>query len=134
LPCYYSSEVIRPALEILAQQTRKDAMEVILINDCSPNTNCEYQDLLNEFSSQLNIKYLKTEKNGGPSTARQLGINNCSCPWVLFHDDDDMLYDSHVIESYLSEIEKAKNKNELLMAIFSTRLHRHRGTEKSEII
>ena len=101
MPCYYSSDIIRKALTMLSWQTRKDAIEIIMIDDCSPHTNCNYQDLREEFSNQLKIKYLKTDVNGGPGIARQLGINNCDCDWVMFHDDDDMLNNPFVIEQYL---------------------------------
>ena len=106
MPCFYSSEIIAQALTMLSWQTKKDEIEVILINDCSPNTDCDYQDLLEQFSDILNIKYLKTEKNLGPGGARQLGIENCDCPWVFFHDDDDIINNPYVIEEYLNIIEK----------------------------
>lgn len=105
MPCYYSSDVIRQALTMLSWQTRKDAMEVILINDCSPNTDCKYMDLLEEFGEKMAIKYLETEKNSGPGVCRQLGLDNCSAPWVMFHDDDDMLNNIYVIETFLNVIE-----------------------------
>ncbi len=104
LPCYYSSDVIRKALTMLSWQTHKEAIEVIMINDCSPNTDCNYQDLIKEFSNQLNLKYLKTETRSGPGVARQLGMDNCNCPWVMFHDDDDILNNPYVIEEYLNAI------------------------------
>lgn len=104
MPCYYSSEIVSKALQMLAWQTKKDEIEVIMVNDCSPNTNCEYQDLIQKFSNDLNIKYFKTLENCGPGLARQLGLNNCNCPWIMFHDDDDMLNNPYVIETYLEII------------------------------
>jgi glycosyltransferase involved in cell wall biosynthesis len=106
MPIFYPSNIVRKALTMLAWQERKEEIEVILINDCSPNTDCDYKDLLDEFNTQLNIKYLKTENNSGPGVARQLGLDNCSCDWVMFHDDDDTLNNPYVIEAYLDEIEK----------------------------
>ena len=105
MPCYYSSEIIRQALTMLSWQTRKDAIEVIMINDCSPNTNCKYADLLEEFSDKLNIKYFENETNRGPGYCRQVGIDNSSARWAMFHDDDDMLNNIYVIETLISIIE-----------------------------
>ena len=90
---------------MLSWQTRKDAIEVIMINDCSPNTDCKYMDLLEEFGEKMVLKYLETEKNSGPGVCRQLGLDNCSAPWVMFHDDDDMLNNIYVIETFLNVIE-----------------------------
>ena len=89
---------------MLSWQTKKDFIEVIMINDCSPNTECEYQDLIDEFQSKLSLKYYKTEVNSGPGIARQIGLNNCNTQWVMFHDDDDMLNNPYVIETYLNVI------------------------------
>jgi hypothetical protein len=44
-----------------------------MVNDCSPNTDCEYLDIRKEFSS-LHIQYLKTKENCGPGAARNLGL------------------------------------------------------------
>ena len=116
MPCFYKDDVVRQALDMLNKQTRKDAMEVIMINDCSPNTSCEYQNLIQEFSD-LNIKYLKTESNSGPGVARQLGLDNCDSPWVLFHDDDDALNHPYVIEQFLEVIENCENRKGILSSI-----------------
>lgn len=92
-----------------------------MINDCSPNTDCEYLDIRNEFNSILNIKYFKTESNSGPGVARQLGLDNCQTPWVMFHDDDDMLNNPYVIEKYLDVI-NAIPDNIVVPLIFGSQL------------
>lgn len=109
MPCYYSNNIVEKALTMLSWQTRKDQIKVYLINDCSPNTNCEYQDLIHQFESKLNIIYLKTAKNSGPGAARELGIKYCDCEWIMFHDDDDMLNNPYVIEQYLSLLDRIGN-------------------------
>ena len=106
MPCYYSNEVITPALEKIANQTAIDKITLIMVNDCSPYTNCEYQDLIDQYKSKIKIRYLKTEKRSGPGIARQLGLDNAQSDWVIFHDDDDELYDKYSIEHYIKEIEK----------------------------
>lgn len=102
-----------------------------MINDCSPNTDCEYQNLIQEFP-ELNIKYLKTESNSGPGVARQLGIDNCDCPWVLFHDDDDTLNNPYVIERYLEVIKQSENTKGILNAIYG--LHQREDGLSSGLI
>ena len=102
IPCYYQSEVIRPGLEKIAQQTILNDITVIMINDCSPNTKNEYLDLREEFSSKFKLKYTKTQVNSGPGVARQIGINMAQSDWIMFMDDDDELYDEHSIEKLLT--------------------------------
>ena len=105
MPCYYSNEIIIPALEKIANQTVINNITLIMVNDCSPYTSCEYQDLIEQYSNRIRIKYLKTETNSGPGIARQLGLDNATSDWVIFHDDDDELYDNYVIENYLKAID-----------------------------
>lgn len=104
MPCYYSNDIIIPALESIANQTAINNIILIMVNDCSPYTNCEYQDLIQKYSNQINIKYLKTQQNVGPGQARQLGIDNSSSDFVLFLDDDDELYANDTIENFLKII------------------------------
>lgn len=132
MPCYYSSEIIKKAFIALSKQTRKDAIELIMINDCSPNTDCDYQDLRDEFANQFNIKYLKTNINSGPGVARQLGLDNCNTPWVMFHDDDDCLYDAFVIEKYLNIIHQYKNQNKYLSSIRGCQKHCYSNGQDSK--
>lgn len=110
IPCYYSSDVIRPCFQSLAEQTCKEKIKIFMVNDCSPNTQDEYMDIREEFSNILNIKYIKTPKNSGPGAARQLGLESIdtTAEWVMFLDDDDYLYDQYVIENYISLLQTNK--------------------------
>lgn len=128
IPCYYSSQRIRPCFESLATQTKKDQIKVFMVNDCSPNTDCDYLDIRNEFKDKLNIAYLKTPVNGGPGKARQYGLENIDndFQYVMFIDDDDKLENDQVIENYLNEISKKKS-NEMIGFIAAERIHVKNG-------
>lgn len=102
IPCYYTSNIIRPCLTSVAKQITNHEITLVMVNDCSPNTDCEYEDLINEFKDQINIQYLKTSINSGPGVARQLGLDNATGDWVMFIDDDDQLYDKQSIERLLT--------------------------------
>ena len=103
MPCFYSPEVIRPALKALSEQTAIDRFVLTMVDDCS---GYNYSDLINEFKDIFSIKLLKTEKNMGPGMARQLGIDNCLEKYILFHDDDDILAHPKVIENFINIIDK----------------------------
>lgn len=73
-----------------------------MINDCSPNTDCKYQNLIDEYSKYITITYLETETNSGPGIARQLGLDNATADWIWFQDDDDEIYAENSLEELLS--------------------------------
>lgn len=111
LTCYQPSSVIEPGLDMIANQTAVKDITLIMVNDCSPNTDCEYQDLRDKYKDKINIKYFKTEKNGGPGVSRQLGLDNVTSHYFMFIDDDDSLADASIIETYLKIIEKYQQEN-----------------------
>ena len=80
-----------------------------MINDCSPNTDCHYQDIRNKYSPFLQIVYLENKKNSGTGITRQTGLDAVKEDYVIFHDDDDYLYDNYVIENYLNVIKENPN-------------------------
>lgn len=104
MPCYYASDILRPGFEKIAQQTIIKDITLIIINDCSPYTDCEYQDLIEEYKDRINIKYYKTEHNSGPGIVRQLGLQYATSDFIWFQDDDDEIYDETSIAQLLSLI------------------------------
>ncbi len=50
IPTYYDSSVVKVGLDKLCKQTMKDSLHITLVNDCSPNTDCNYQDIIDEYS------------------------------------------------------------------------------------
>lgn len=104
MPCYYQNNVIKLGIEKLIAQTYKDNLTLIMINDCSTNTQCEYQDLINTYKEQIHIEYIKTSNNIGPGCVRQLGIDKSQHSFLLFQDDDDELFDTNSIELLVSQL------------------------------
>lgn len=107
IPTYNKSNIVSKALECLCKQSMKDSLCITLVNDCSPNTDCNYQDLINEYKDRLDIRVIKTPKNVGTGMARQFGIDNTTHPYIMFQDDDDILASEYAIEAFVEEVEKA---------------------------
>ena len=85
IPCYGSPEVIEKGIASIAVQWHKEFIHVTLVNDCSPNTDCDYQDLVDKYSNFIDIRCIRTPRNGGRGLARQFGIDNTtdtSCSWT----------------------------------------------------
>ena len=81
IPSYNRYSVLKRALHSVYAQTHSPS-EVIVIDDGSTDETSKIQK---EFPS---IKYLY-KKNGGVSSARNIGIKNAKYEWIAFLDSDD---------------------------------------------
>lgn len=91
IPCYGKSDIIEKGIASIAIQWKNEFIHVTLVNDCSPNTDCNYSDLIEKYSNFLDIRCIKTPKNVGQGLARQFGIDNTKHKWFMFMDEDDQL-------------------------------------------
>ncbi len=90
----------------MLNQTLKP-LEVIVIDDGSENNEAEI--ITNNFISQTEIPITyKKKKNGGPSSARNLGISLAKGEFILFIDSDDELLSNSLEwrEEILDSIDK----------------------------
>lgn len=112
IPCYGRSEIIRPGLRSLVNQWHSEFIHVILVNDCSPNTDCDYQDLIDEFSPYIDIKCIRTKKNVGQGLARQCGIDYSSHDYFMLQDEDDILANPLAVSMFVGAVEQNIYKKE----------------------
>lgn len=91
IPCYGKSELINRGLSSIATQWKKEYVHVTLVNDKSPNTDCNYQDLVDAYSNLIDIRCISTPENCGQGLARQYGIDNTTHDWFMFMDEDDQI-------------------------------------------
>lgn len=82
-------------------QTYQD-INVIILDDCSDD---DYSDILANYSSILNIKYIKSDINQGAGITRNIGIDNSNSKYLLFCDSDDTFLNSIAIEKMIKDIE-----------------------------
>ena len=85
VPAYGVARYIAETLDSVLAQTFKD-FEVIIVNDGSPDTPA-LESALASFSDSR-LRYLK-KVNGGPASARNLGIAEARGEWIAFLDGDD---------------------------------------------
>lgn len=96
VPVYNTGKYIEKCLNSILTQTRKEKVEVIVINDGSTdNSRKIIQDYI-EKHPQQNIKYFEKE-NEGIAKTRNFGIQKATSPYILFVDSDDYI-DSHLTE------------------------------------
>ena len=95
IPCYNASSYIQKCLQALEEQSFRD-FEVIIVDDCSTDetTYCIEKYLEN---SNLILRYLRNERNMGPSITRKKGIDVSTSKYIAFCDSDDW-YEPNYLE------------------------------------
>lgn len=85
IPCYNARDTIANALHSIAMQSIADEIEVVIVNDAD---GISYTDILSRFTD-LHIKYVARDINGGAGAARNTGIKNAETDFCVFVDSDD---------------------------------------------
>lgn len=103
-----NEEVIKTLLDsINNQNVDYSLITVTIVNDYSDVILND--DFLKSYKN-LNINYLRNEKNTGPGLARQLGIDNTNSPYIMFCDADDSLCSNVVLSKIIDALIKIKPK------------------------
>lgn len=101
VPVYKAEKYLSKCVDSLLNQTL-ESLEIILVDDGSPD-NCG--KMCDEFAkNNENVKVIHID-NGGPSRARNIGIQNASGKYIGFADSDDYV-DTHMFFLLFSEAEK----------------------------
>lgn len=129
---YNDGEFLKRSLPSIINQSQKP-LEIIIVDDGSDNNLAK--TLANSFASNSDIPIIYEKKeNGGPSSARNLGIAIAKGEYILFLDSDDELLNESlkwrqdIFESlgkdyasiYCSKIEYFKNKSKAKEQVFET--------------
>lgn len=83
IPFYTNKKWLVEAIESVLSQAYKNT-EILVINDGSPEN---LDDLRKNYKNRINII---DKENGGPSSARNLGIKKSSGKYIAFLDSDDL--------------------------------------------
>lgn len=89
VPVYNTEKYLQRCLESIAAQTYKD-FECILVDDGSTDGSDKICD---EYAAKDNRFKVFHKKNGGVSSARNIGIAHANGEWLYFCDSDDKLHD-----------------------------------------
>ena len=89
LPVYNKFDCIEYCIKSLLNQGVNDVAEAIFVDDGSTDNTLS---ILRKYE-ELHPAFIKviSKKNGGVSSARNIGIENAKGEWVLFIDPDDYL-------------------------------------------
>jgi glycosyltransferase involved in cell wall biosynthesis/organic radical activating enzyme len=109
VPVYNAEQWIVTGLQsiILSKKNGNIDAEILIIDDCSTDGTYE---LLKEFIRGLtDTTLLRTEYNGGPGAARNLGIQQAKGQWILFVDSDDQLHNEALNRIWNCATENSNN-------------------------
>lgn len=90
IPMFNSKDTIKNVIESVINQTYKEPIEIIVVNDGSKD-GCEkiVEKMIINNQTNRTIKLIN-KPNGGVSSARNRGIKEASGDWIAFLDSDDM--------------------------------------------
>ena len=90
IPVYNAESTLRRCVDSVLAQTFTD-FECLLINDGSKDKSGEICDEYAAKDSRIRVFHME---NGGPSAARNFGLNQAIGQYVIFQDADDYLLDN----------------------------------------
>lgn len=101
IPIYNTEKYLRRCLDSIVAQTYKD-FECILVDDGSTDDSSKICD---EYATKDNRLKVFHNTNGGPSKARNFGIDKARGGYLIFIDSDDWL-EHDALATYTDEIKK----------------------------
>lgn len=90
IPVFKCEKYILRCLESVKKQTYKN-LEIILINDCTPDKSVEIIEKYIQENPELNMKLYHNESNQGLSVVRNKGIENSTGKYIYMLDSDDYI-------------------------------------------
>lgn len=86
IPVYNAKMYLEQCLKSVVSIT-SDEIEILLINDGSTDSS---REICEKWQTQDQRIHVIHKKNGGVSSARNIGIDNCSGKYIIFMDADDV--------------------------------------------
>lgn len=105
VPVYNTEKYLSRALFSIAKQTfPMEKIEVIVVNDASPNGSM-CSDIVEEWKKRVNITYIQLQENRGTHFAKKTGVLASNGKYLLYLDSDDFFEKTALLTLY-QDIEK----------------------------
>lgn len=119
VPVYNAERFIHRCINSILSQTYQD-FEVLLINDGSPDESGKICDEYAQKDKRIKVFH---KENGGVTSARKYGLDDCNGEWVILLDSDDYIepntlellltyafnFDSDLIIGYYKYVDENNN-------------------------
>jgi len=112
IPIFKCEDYIFRCLESVKNQTYQN-IEIILVNDCTPDNSLSIIDKFTQDNPNLNIKLIHHTENAGLSVVRNTGIEHSNGEYIYFLDSDDDITND-CIEKLAKNV--VENKTEMVIA------------------
>ena len=90
IPAYNAEKTIKRCLESIFKNDYKDALEIIVVNDCSiDSTQAILEEILQSKPNNFDLKLINLKENSGAINARNVGLSNATGEYIAFLDADD---------------------------------------------
>lgn len=90
IPAYKSSGTLRRALDSIYSQSLLPR-EILVVDDGSEDWE-ESKLIAASYPDSIYVRFIRCEKNGGASVARNVGLDASSCRYIAFLDSDDVWF------------------------------------------
>ena len=93
IPVYGVEKYIERCARSLFEQTMQDGLELVFVNDCTPDKSIEILErVLTEYPHRRDLtKIINLPENSGVGKARRIAIENCTGEYIIHCDPDDWL-------------------------------------------
>lgn len=118
VPVYKAEKYLRKCLDSLLAQTFKD-FELLLIDDGSPDKSGAICDEYARRDTRIHVFH---KKNGGVSSARNMGLDHAQGEWIAFVDADDW-----VDKSFLDVLGETPHLNHIDIIHFGVQMENTNG-------
>ncbi|MDB2384828.1 glycosyltransferase [Endozoicomonas sp.] len=102
IPVYNVEIFLKKCLDSLSNQKTNINIEIIIINDCSPDNS---KEVIDNFKHLKNTRVINLKENTGISSVRNRGINAAKGQFIAFLDSDDILCEGSIQYLYDLAIE-----------------------------
>jgi glycosyltransferase involved in cell wall biosynthesis len=93
VPTFNRAQVVDRAIRSIIKQTFRPA-EIIVIDDCSSD---DTEGIISAYLGAIPLTYIRLERNGGGSAARNVGILRANGEYISFLDSDDEWHQDHLL-------------------------------------
>lgn len=124
IPAYNCENTIREAIDSALQQDV--LLEILVIDDGSTDG---LDDVMQEYMQDGRVRYLKNEKNMGPSATRNRGVQEAIGEYIAFLDSDDYWAQDKLIRQF----ELLKN-TDMVLCSTGRELITHEGQPAGRVI
>lgn len=93
IPIYNVKDYVLDCLQSVANQTKKNGIECILVDDRGTDNSMEIAEkFVSSYNGMIDFRIYHHDKNKGLSAARNSGIREASGKYLFFLDSDDTIY------------------------------------------